>query len=121
MGMWKSYLPIALQHLGMIKNIRYIMGSSPLAFFWPQSTVNGTGLEYPVAEGTGKWIEFHNEPRDGPSSVTNEFGDAAASRTLDDRASSASLHSNALANDQDAIRSRRNGRESDNNEGMTMV
>ncbi len=44
----------------MIRNIRYIIGSNPLVFFFPQKHVNGNGLAFPIADGAGKWIEFHN-------------------------------------------------------------
>lgn len=82
--------------------------------------MNGTGLEYPVAEGTGKWIEFHNDFRDGASSVGNDLGDAIDAHALGVDTTSAHSNANAFDNDRDAVRSRRNGRESDE-EGMTMV
>lgn len=41
------------------------MGSSPLALCWPTRTpAKGTGTSYPVADGAGKWIEFHGRPGD---------------------------------------------------------
>ncbi|KAF9516559.1 hypothetical protein BS47DRAFT_1371685 [Hydnum rufescens UP504] len=48
------------EHLGTLQNVRYILGSSPLGFLLPTTPVTGTGLHYPVASGSGKWIEFHN-------------------------------------------------------------
>lgn len=80
------------------------MGSSPLALIWPGSKVQGNGLEYPVAEGTGKWIEFHDDPREGAAS----FGEDRQAEP-----SSSLPRSNAFDGDgYDAVRSRRSGRES---------
>lgn len=104
------------QHLGISKNVKYIIGTSPLAFFWPQRRVNGTGLHYPVAEGTGKWIEFHSQARDGAMSVRNG-GDAAA---LGASPGTPFVHSQVIENEREAVRSRRNGRESDD-AGTVMV
>lgn len=76
-------------------------------------------MEYPVAEGTGKWIEFHNDFREGASSVGNESGDVIDAHGLGVNTPSAHSNANAFDNDRDAVRSRRNGRESD--EGMMTV
>jgi len=38
-------------HLGVIRNIRYIIGSNPLVFLFPQTHVNGDGLTFPIADG----------------------------------------------------------------------
>lgn len=93
------------------------MGTSPLALFWPQRRVNGTGLQYPVAKGTGKWIEFHNEPRDGAWSVERGHEDT----TPHGDGSGPSLpRSGAFDGDPEAVCSRRTGRES-GGEGEMMV
>lgn len=34
-----------------------ILGNNPLLWWYPH-TATGTGLKYPVAEGTSKWVEF---------------------------------------------------------------
>lgn len=58
---FKSVLTLRpFQHLGTFQNVKFIMGTSPLAFFWPLYPVRGDGLTYPVAEGTGKCIQPHN-------------------------------------------------------------
>ncbi|KAG9000441.1 Palmitoyltransferase [Tulasnella sp. JGI-2019a] len=45
-------------NLGTPTNIRTVLGDNPLFWCWPQR-MRGSGLRFPVAEGTGKWIEFH--------------------------------------------------------------
>ncbi|KAG8853134.1 Palmitoyltransferase [Tulasnella sp. 330] len=54
-------------NLGTLVNIRTVLGDSPLLWCWPQP-MRGSGLSFPVADGTGKWIEFHrNGHRDSMS------------------------------------------------------
>jgi hypothetical protein len=93
------------------------MGTAPLALFWPQRQVNGTGLEYPVAEGAGKWIEFHNQPRDGAWSVGRGHEGATA---REGGAGTLVPWSNAYDGDAEAVRSRRTGRESGDEDEMTV-
>ncbi|KAG8986071.1 Palmitoyltransferase [Tulasnella sp. 427] len=50
-------------HLGMRENVRVILGSNPLLWCWP-AVMKGDGLRFPVAAGTGKWIEFYRQPQD---------------------------------------------------------
>ncbi|KAG8895783.1 Palmitoyltransferase [Tulasnella sp. 403] len=50
-------------NIGMWANICAILGDNPLLWCWPQ-TMKGSGLRFPVAEGTGKWIEFHRPHKD---------------------------------------------------------
>jgi hypothetical protein len=41
-----------------------VLGDNPLLWWYPQQAI-GTGLKYPVAEGTSKWVEFSREdPRE---------------------------------------------------------
>jgi hypothetical protein len=91
------------------------MGTSPLALFWPQDRVNGTGLEYPVAEGTGKWIEFHNQPRDGAWSVERGHEDTT---TRGDDGDISHVRSDAFDGDPETVRPRRAGRENGDEDGV---
>ncbi|KAG8984251.1 Palmitoyltransferase, partial [Tulasnella sp. 427] len=58
-------------HLGMRENVRVILGSNPFLWCWP-TVVKGDGLRFPVAAGTGKWIEFHRQPQDSSAAPMTE-------------------------------------------------
>lgn len=90
------------------------MGTSPLALFWPQDRVNGTGLEYPVAEGTGKWIELHDQPREGAWSVEPGHEDT----TTEDNGGLSLVRPGTFDGDPETVRSRRAGRGTGDEDGM---
>jgi len=50
-------------NLGMMTNIRAVLGDNPLLWCWPQP-MRGDGLRFRVAEGTGKWIQFYRSELD---------------------------------------------------------
>ncbi|KEP54682.1 palmitoyltransferase [Rhizoctonia solani 123E] len=47
-------------HLGVRRNIRAVLGERAWLWCWPQP-MRGSGLNFPVADGTGKWEEFHRD------------------------------------------------------------
>ncbi|CAE6476095.1 unnamed protein product [Rhizoctonia solani] len=47
-------------HLGARKNIRAVLGESAWLWCWPQR-MRGSGLSFLVADGAGKWEEFHRD------------------------------------------------------------
>ncbi|KZT62662.1 zf-DHHC-domain-containing protein [Calocera cornea HHB12733] len=42
-------------NLGLVQNLRYVLGSSMLFWCLPTRSVQGDGLSYPVEAGTGEW------------------------------------------------------------------
>jgi hypothetical protein len=51
-----------LKHIGTLSNIRSVLGPNALLWCWPGIETEGTGLSYPLADGSGKWVEFHDDP-----------------------------------------------------------
>jgi len=65
-----------------MRNIRAVLGDNPLLWCWPQP-MRGDGLRFEVADGTGKWIEFH---RDRGDQEGEDAGSASQeSRNFDQR------------------------------------
>ncbi|KAF8753764.1 hypothetical protein RHS01_06723, partial [Rhizoctonia solani] len=61
-------------HLGAGRNIRAILGEQVWLWCWPQR-MRGSGVSFPVADGTGKWEEFHRD--------RSRVGDHSGSRHRD--------------------------------------
>lgn len=48
------------------------MGGNFLLWCWPQ-VAKGSGLSYPVADGAGKWIEFHRNAQERKALKDGEY------------------------------------------------
>lgn len=68
----------------MGRNIRAVLGDNPFLWCWPQP-MRGSGLKFPVAEGTGKWIEFRREQRAGQGDPAEDEDAAADDERDNDR------------------------------------
>ncbi|EJU02573.1 zf-DHHC-domain-containing protein [Dacryopinax primogenitus] len=53
-------------NLGMLQNLRYVLGPNPLFWCWPTLSVQGDGLSYPVEAGTGEWNAHSGKERSSP-------------------------------------------------------
>ncbi|KAG8911658.1 Palmitoyltransferase, partial [Tulasnella sp. 417] len=80
-------------HLGMRANVTAILGSNPLLWCWP-TLMKGDGLRFPVAEGAGKWIEFHRQPKNPDGSPLTDDRIEEHMPIIDD-ASSSRVHYDA--------------------------
>ncbi|KAG8680641.1 Palmitoyltransferase, partial [Ceratobasidium sp. 395] len=77
-------------HLGALTNFRAVLGERVWLWCWPQR-MRGSGLSFPVAEGTGKWIEFHKDrDRDHGSSTRHENGWSSTDADVDEGGTSGS-------------------------------
>jgi len=54
-------------NLGVLQNIRYVLGSNPLVWCWPTLRVQGDGLSYPVEAGTEEHVQYLWPPKDPTS------------------------------------------------------
>ncbi|KDQ15704.1 hypothetical protein BOTBODRAFT_285774 [Botryobasidium botryosum FD-172 SS1] len=57
-------------NLGIYRNICAVLGPSPLRWCWPQQ-VKGSGLSYPLAEGTDTYVQYIWPPRDPSTFESN--------------------------------------------------
>ncbi|KZO96328.1 zf-DHHC-domain-containing protein [Calocera viscosa TUFC12733] len=53
-------------NLGLLQNMRYVLGASPLRWCVPSRKVQGDGLSYPVEAGTGEWHAHAGKERVSP-------------------------------------------------------
>ncbi|KAL1923655.1 uncharacterized protein VTP21DRAFT_8635 [Calcarisporiella thermophila] len=59
-------------NVGLINNLKSVLGPNPLLWFWPQTMV-GDGIDYPCTEGSDPYTWPPKDPDDRPSIFSRKY------------------------------------------------